>query len=249
MATKLQTRKTEAQATNREKMMEMFQNSPIPADELMVNLQLYTRSSVLAKMMYIKELYELILETPGVIMEFGTWWGSNLALFENFRAIHEPYNYSRRIYGFDTFEGYANLSDKDGTDALAFEGNYATASGYKAYLEQMLDLHENENVMGNMKKTFLIEGDVTKTSKQFFKDNPETIVSLAYFDMQVYAPTKAALEAIKPHLTKGSVIAMDEINCPEFPGETQAFQEVFGTANVRLKRSKYLPDRAYFIVE
>ena len=27
-------------------------------------------------------------------MEFGVRWGQNLALFESFRGIYEPYNYS-----------------------------------------------------------------------------------------------------------------------------------------------------------
>lgn len=34
-------------------------------------------------------------------MEFGVRWGQNLALFESFRGIYEPYNYNRKIVGFD----------------------------------------------------------------------------------------------------------------------------------------------------
>jgi hypothetical protein len=74
--------------------------------------------------------------------------------------------------------------------------------------------------------------DATETVPQYIVEHPETIVALAYFDMQIYEPTRAALAAIKPYLTKGSVIAM-ELNCPELPGETQAF----GTQGVCLRRS------------
>ena len=35
---------------------------------------------------------------------------------------------------------------------------------------------------------------------EFFEKHPETVVALAYFDMGLYDPTKAALEAIQPHL-------------------------------------------------
>lgn len=247
--TELQSRKTLSQKQNREAMLQAFSDTPIPPDELAVNLQLYMRSSVLAKLLYINELYELIVMTPGVIMEFGVWWGANLALFENLRAVYEPYNYTRRIIGFDTFEGYADISDKDGKSNLVFEGNYTVNKGYLTHLREVLDCHQNENVMGHIEKVFLVEGNATDTLPKYLTANPETIISLAYFDMQLYEPTKACLEAIKPYLTKGSVIAMDELNCPEFPGETEAIREVFGTANLRLQRSRYLPDRTYFIYE
>ena len=247
--TRLQTRQTVGQKENRETLSKLFRNSPIPPEELAVNLPLYLRSSVLAKVLYVNELYQLVLETPGVIMEFGAWWGANLVLFENLRAVHEPYNHTRRIIGFDTFEGYPGVTEKDGSGDLAFAGNYAVGSDYLEHLNALLACHQNENVMGHIEKVFTVKGDAAESLPRYLEDNPETIVSLAYFDMQLYEPTKACLEAVKPFLTKGSVIAMDELNCPEFPGETEAFREVFGTANVRLQRSRFLPDRSFFKVE
>jgi hypothetical protein len=67
--------------------------------------------------------------------------------------------------------------------------------------------------------------------------------------MQLYAPTKSCLEAILPYLTKGSVIAMDEINNEDFPGETTAFKEVIRLDKYYIRKSKYLPDRSYVIIE
>lgn len=247
--TKLQSRKTISQDQNRKAMLSLFQNTPIPPDELSVNLQLYMRSSVLAKLLYVNELYELIVKSPGVIMEFGVWWGANLALFENLRAVYEPYNYTRRIVGFDTFQGYASISEKDGDDQLVFQGNYNVTSDYLNHLKDILGCHQNENAMGHIEKSQLVMGDVINTLPTYLNEHPETIISLAYFDMQLYEPTKFCLDLIKPYLTKGSVIAMDELNCPEFPGETEAFREVFGTTRFKLQKSRYLPDRTYFIYE
>lgn len=247
--TKLQSRKTISQEQNRKDLLSLFDKTPIPPQELAVNLHLYMRSSVLAKLLYINELYELIVEVPGVIMEFGVWWGANLALFENLRAVYEPYNYTRKVIGFDTFEGYTSISSKDGDDPLVFAGNYDVQPHYLDHLTNVLSCHQNENVMGHIEKSRLLVGNAIETLPSYLKNNPETIISLAYFDMQLYEPTKVCLEHIKPYLTKGSVIAMDELNCPEFPGETQAFREVFGTSNIRLKKSRYLPDRTYFIYE
>ncbi len=244
-----QARLTELHKSNRQRMLELYQKSPLPIGDMVVNFPLYTRSSAIAKMLYIQELYQLIAEVPGVVMEFGVWWGANLALFESYRAIYEPYNYTRKIIGFDTFEGYASLSTIDGDSGFVNEGNYSVPPNYSEHLAAVLDCHQAENVMANVKKYELIKGDATQSINEYLNAHKETIVALAYFDMQLYQPTKVCLEAIKPCLTKGSVIALDELNCPEYPGETIALREVFGTNNVRLIRSKILPDRTYFVID
>lgn len=64
----------------------------------------------------------------------------------------------------------------------------------------------------------MVKGDATVTIKKYLKDNPETIIAFAYFDFDIYEPTKVCLEAILPHLTKGAVIGFDEINFHDYPG-------------------------------
>src|SRR5262245_10293245 len=102
-ATKLQSRASSGQNEARQTLLNLFDRCPIPQLGLLVNLGLYMRSSVLAKTLYVNELYQKIVNIPGAIMEFGVWWGTNLALFESLRAIYEPYNHARKVVGFDTF--------------------------------------------------------------------------------------------------------------------------------------------------
>jgi hypothetical protein len=223
--------------------------TPIPRDELVVNLALYMRSSVLAKVLYVDELYRRIVDIPGVVMEFGVWWGANLALLQNLRAVHEPYNWTRKVVGFDTFEGYPTPDERDGAHGLVREGQYAVAEGYIDHLRRMLDYHEAENTMAQVKKYELVKGDASESVAAYLEREPQTVVALAYFDMQLYEPTKAALEAIRPHLVRGSVLALDEFASAEFPGETAAVREVLGLERYRIERSRYLPDRAILTVD
>ena len=99
------------------------------------------------------------------------------------------------------------------------------------------------------RKFELIAGDATKTLTEYLHRNEETIIALAYFDFDVYAPTKVCLEAIKPRLVKGSILGFDELNDPDSPGETVALMEVFGLNNIRLKRFPYTSRTSYFVVE
>ena len=243
----LQQTSAKEQIKNREDLKQLFTTSPIPLDHLMVNLQFYMRSSVLAKVLYIDELYRKIVNLPGSIFEFGAWYGSNLVLFENLRAIYDPYNYTRKVVGFDTFEGYANLSRNDGNSDLVKQNQYSVPNNYIEHLEKNLKYHQKENSLPHKNKVELVRGEASQTIVQYLTDNPHTMISLAYFDMQLYEPTKECLKAIKPYLIKGAIIALDEINNDDFPGETIAFREVFGLDNFEIYKSVYLPDRSYMI--
>lgn len=233
----------------RKKLLELFKSSPIPDDEKLINLGLYTRAIILAKILYLNELYQAILKIPGMVVEFGVWWGANLALFESFRSVYEPYNWNRKVVGFDTFEGYRGISKEDGNSAYVSHDGFAVMKGYEDYLSKILDAQEQDNVNAQVKKYEIVKGNVLETVDKYFQERPETIIALAYFDLALYEPTKKCLEAIKPHLIRGSVLAMDELNCRDFPGETIALKEVFGLDKHKIVRSRFLPDRSYIIIE
>ena len=91
--------------------------------------------------------------------------------------------------------------------------------------------------------------DATITLPQYLKDHPETIIAFAYFDFDIYEPTKVCLESILPHLTKGSVIGFDELNYATFPGETIALKEVLGLNKYKIHHSMYEPLCSYIIIE
>lgn len=122
-------------------------------------------------------------------------------------------------------------------------------AGYENYLAQILQCLENDNPIAHIKTTQLVKGDAGKTIKTYLEANPETLISLAYFDMDVYTPTKECLLAIKPHLVKGAVIGFDELNFHAFSGETLALQEVFGANNFRIQRAAFGAVPSYWIFE
>ena len=165
------------------------------------------------------------------------------------RGIYEPYNYTRKVIGFDTFSGFTGIHDQDGTAPIVAEGAYSVTPGYEKYLSELLDYHEKESPVSHIRKFELVKGDASQTIEEYLEKNPETIVSLAYFNMDIYQPTVKALQALKKVVTKGSIIGFDELNCPHFPGETRALQEAFGLDKFRLVRHPHNPYPAYFVVE
>lgn len=200
----------------------------------------------ISRVLYYNELYQKIVGVPGCILEFGVQWGATLAQLISLRGIYEPYNYVRHIYGFDTFEGFVN-TDKVKDGAHLNDGDYGVDDDYESSLEELLKIHESNCPISHMQKFTLIKGDASKTAKEWVEENPHAIVAMVIFDMDIYKPTKDALEAIKPRLTKGSVLVFDELNCAQFPGETEALNEVLGLNKLKLNHYPHQPSCAWAI--
>lgn len=238
---------TESEIKNREILIEMLKQTPIPDGELIYNLGLYLNRQTLSRILFFHELYQKIINVHGVVMEFGVRWGQTLSLLTSFRGIYEPYNYLRKIIGFDSFSGFPSVNEKDGS--LIKNGDYNVSTDYEDYLSKILLYHQNESPIPHKKKFELIKGDATKTVGKYLEDNPETIIAFAYFDFDLYEPTKEVLKLILPHLTKGSVLGFDELCMREFPGETIALKEELGLSKYAIKRVFYNPTTSYLVIE
>lgn len=224
----------------------MMRGSPLPDDELILNAATYLTPQTLSRVLYMDFLYKQILDVQGVIVEFGCRWGQNMSLFTALRGIYEPYNRLRKIVGFDTFAGFPEPGPQDG-DRLAL-GDYATTPGYEAYLTELLKHQEQESPLGHIAKFEIHKGDVNETLPAFLATNPQTVIALAYFDLDLYGPTKACLKAIKPYITKGTIIGFDEVNDATTPGETVAVREVLGLDRFAMKRYPWNARTSYLVV-
>jgi hypothetical protein len=234
----------------RGKFVGHFRNCPIPDQEIMQNLGLFLSSKNLARILFMNHLYQQIIDIHGIVIEFGTRWGQNIALFSALRGIYEPFNRMRKIVGFDTFEGFVSLENEDAkAHPLIKIGGFTTTQGYENYLDGVMAYHEQDNPVSHIKKYELCKGDASVEIVKYLERCPETVIALAFFDFDIYKPTKDCLEAIRPHLFKGSVLGFDELGDPDCPGETIALNEVFGLNNVRLKRYRYNSRVSYFVVE
>ncbi|MFH1288885.1 MAG: crotonobetainyl-CoA--carnitine CoA-transferase [bacterium] len=238
---------TKTEKSIREEFVKVFKSCPIPDDELLSNLFLFIKRHELSNLLFINELYKLNLDVQGIIAEFGVRWGRNLGLLSALRGIYEPFNHNRKILGFDTFEGFTSVSKEDGTAEDMREGAWSTSKNYEDYLKKIMDYHEQESPISSIKKYKLIKGDASIEMEKYLKKNPQTIISLVYFDLVLYEPTLKCLYAIKDHLTKGSIVAFNEINNIH-PGETLAIKKVFGLDKYKIKHSSYCVDQAYFVI-
>jgi len=228
----------------------VFMNSQIPLAQRLQTFPRHVRRQDIARFLVKHELFKLSIQTNGSIVECGVFAGGGVVSWLHFSSIYEPYNHTRRIFGFDTFKGFPNIHAKDqGENASehAKIGAFQSADNIVDELESLMKIHDHNRPLGHIPKIELICGDANLTIPEFINTKPHILISLLYLDFDIYSPTKTALKNLLPRIPKGGVVAFDELNCAEFPGETQALLEEVDLQNVQLKRFPMDPYISYFI--
>jgi len=189
----------------------------------------------------------MVKDIPGAFLEFGVYNGQGLLSWANFSAIQEPYHITREIYGFDTFEGFAGVSEKDKSDHpdVVKDGSYNIDSYSR--ISKAIELFDRNRPIGHVKKIFLVPGDVTKTLRPFLAENSHVIPALIYLDMDIYEPTKYVLEELIDRMPKGGIVAFDEFAHRTYPGETTALLDVLPMKEIKLQRIPFCSRIAYFV--
>lgn len=225
-----------AERESRERLTELLATTPIPVEYLIDNLVVYLRRCQLSDLLTMDALYREVRAVPGVIMEFGVLHGRHLAALTALRGFYEPQNSLRRIIGFDTFTGFPDVSHVDRVSPSAVVGRFRTSDDYPNHLRKVLRAHELGESLGHVQRSFVVQGDVRETVPRFLEENPETVIAMAYFDMDLYEPTRDVLKIIVPYLARGAIVAFDELGHPKWPGETAALREVLDLQQTTLRQ-------------
>lgn len=213
-----------------------IESSSFSAVERFMNFPLYVPRQNIASFIVKYELFKRILKVHGSIIECGVAFGSGLMTFAQLSAIFEPVNHQATVVGFDTFTGFPSLTkpDEPGGSEEAHKGGYAVDS-YEE-ITKCIDLFDQNRFIGHIRKVELVRGDATKTIPEFVRDNPHLIVRMLYLDFDLYEPTKIAIETFLPRMPKNAIIAFDELNLKDWPGETVAVLETLQLNKLTLQR-------------
>ncbi len=216
-----------------------FDNSPYSTYEKLMNFPLYVPRQDLTKFIVKYEIFKRVLNVHGSIVECGVCFGGGLLSWAQLSAIFEPTNHQRKVIGFDTFAGFPPLSEKDAksTSEEAHPGGL-TLDSY-GEISRCISLYDMNRFVDHIGKVELIKGDATQTIPAYVKDNPHLLVSLLYLDFDLFEPTKVALAHLLPRMPKGAVVAFDELNLKDWPGETLALLETMDTRRLRIERFPY----------
>lgn len=220
-----------------EAIEQLFSDDDVPLIEKIDGFTRYVTRQSLAKFLTKYELFKQILNVNGSIIECGVLHGAGLLAWAKLSSILEPINHTRKIVGFDTFEGFYSVSSQDvatGTSSHLKVGGLRGVSHERVL--KAIEIYDLNRSLNHIPKIELIKGDLVQTVDDYIKSNPHLVVSLLYLDLDLYAPTRKALEVFVPRMPRGSIIVFDELNAKMFPGETTAVHEVLGLHQIEIKR-------------
>lgn len=217
---------TESAIDARKKIFAKMNSYDASEEEKERSLGLFLKSSLLARILAITDIYKQILNIPGAILDIGTWRGQTAVICENLRAIFEPLHFNRKIICFDTFEGYCGFSEKDKPTFTHKNFTYTLGGvNYADFLNELLILHEKSNAMGekNHGKHKVISGDCVKTIPEFFKDYGNLCIALAFFDLNSYEPTRLTIKQVWQRLVPNGIIAFWQLSRDVVPAEGMVY--------------------------
>ena len=185
------------------------------------------------------EIYKMIKEIPGEIVECGVFKGASLLRFAMFREIFgNPF--SKKIIGFDIFGKFPETNFQD--DKKARNKFIDSAGEDSISKDQLFQILNQKNLNRHLN---LIEGDITKTVPDYVKTNPELKISLLNLDTDIYEPAVSILENLYPRITKGGILMLDDYGT--HPGETKAVDEYFQNKNIEIKKFPFAMTPCYII--
>ena len=165
----------------------------------------------------------------GDIVECGVYNGNTLAFIGE---INDELNLNKRIWGYDTFNGFVenSFTDKD----IDFKTGKKVKSVSADIFYSLNDVKKNiiQNNNKNFQKYTLIEGDILETLN--IKDNVPNKISFLRLDTDIYKTTKKQLEILYDKLVPGGVLHIDDYGI--CPGVKTAVDDFFSNKNIWLHR-------------
>lgn len=238
-------------ATEKEASLEYaraFDENPDPTHVKFREFAKYARRQDLTGFLARYEIFKRVLTVKGSVIECGVFRGGGLMAWANFSAILEPNNLGRRVYGFDTFEGFESVGPEDSSHHRETKQGELRSDSFDE-IQRLIATFDKNRFLGHVDKVHLVKGDATDTIPVFVADHPHVLVSLLFLDFDLYEPTKVAIEHFLPRMPKGAIIAFDELDNPAWPGETLAMIDSVGSNRLRIERCEFDPYVAFAVLD
>jgi hypothetical protein len=229
-----------------------IKNGNLQTRDIIDNYILFLRRVNFARYLAHIDIFKMTVDLPGSVVELGVFKGQSLLTFTKMIEILCPGDTLKKVIGFDTFEGFPALTNEDGKENAARDlvvGGF-NSEDFLPTLEQMIEITQKDSMIPRFKRVELVKGDACETIPKYIEENPGLRISLLHLDLDIYQPTKVALEQLYPLVVPGGVILLDEYAMPGFPGESKAFDEYFGDKRPVVKKFPYISTPGgYFIKE
>lgn len=189
--------------------------------------------------------YDMFKKTElleGNIVEVGVASGDTIAFLNN---LCLQFGINKKIYGFDSFEGFSAPSKEDGDYFKKYYSRYRrTYSKFskKIVYRNLLDWCGSSDNIINIE---LCKGYIPESLSKYDRGK----ISLMNIDLDIYQPTLDSLRFFWPMLQKGGVMMLDEYDfgkdLEKWPGAKIAVDEF--CEEVEIEVQKHFTGKSFLI--
>lgn len=231
-------------------LAEHFTKYGITNLELCRNFSIYVRRIYLKRFLAHYELFRMVVDLPGDIVELGVFRGTSLMHWANFLEIRNMGDRQKQVFGFDNFKGFTTITKEDGKmDESVFktEGGF-DSSVFEEMLIDAIRIFDMDRFIPYKPRVILVKGDIEKTVPEFVENHPGLRICLLHFDCDMYSPTMTGLKYLWPLVVPGGVVLFDEYGIRPWEGESKAVDEFFG-GKYKIRRFDWAPNPGGFIIK
>jgi len=232
-----------------QKIAELIKQNNHSIRDILENFALYSRRYDITRFLAHYELFRMVKDIPGDIVECGVFRGTSLMSFAKFTEIFCMGNKNRKLIGFDSFKGFSKPSSKDGKESDNIKIKGWDSEKFEDELDKLIDVFHDDCFVPVVKRVSLVKGDILETVPQYVKKNPGLRISLLHLDCDLYEPTLTALKFLYPLVLPNGVVVLDEYAMQVWPGESKAVEDYFGPNKIpKMRNFSWISNpTAYFI--
>ena len=221
----------EPERLQREILEKLLAQTELTNFDLFRNFPVVTPRYNIARFLAHYEIFKQIIQVPGVIIDLGVFRGASTFSWAKLCEIFCPTDIRKTVIGFDTFTGFPKIGIEDGPEDATQDvvpGGYYGGSSIEADLALAQEAMNHDRHLRHKNRIEFIKGDVCETIPRFVSDRGDGLrIALLNLDLDLYEPTRVALENFVPKMARGGIIIVDEYAVDTFGGESKAVDEYF----------------------
>lgn len=175
---------------------------------------------------YLRDMYALLGDTEGAIVECGVGRGRTFLYFTYFA---EKSGASRMVWGFDSFEGFPEPTREDTSSRNPKAGEWSGTSP-----------DDIKNILRTAGISHAFLREKVRLVKGFFEQSlgeyDRKPIALLHVDVDLYQSYKTVLDTLVQYVAPGGLVLFDEYGEEKWPGGTKAIDEFIAKTGWQLEK-------------
>ena len=209
-----------------EELEKLCKDNNVSLKTILTNYMAFIQRRDLPQLLAYYELFKLVKDLPGSIAEVGVFIGNGLFTWTKLMETFFPGNRGKKVFGFDNFSGYdQSLSGYDEKAIEYIEGMVGNFKIDYEFVTTLEKLHNLDSLLPGVERVKIYNGDLLASINTFKIENIGVRLKLLVIDVNLYSPTKIALENLYGLLVPGGVLALRGYGVKPWEGESLAVDE------------------------